>query len=197
LSEARSAKTKRPDPRATDLWFRTPARDTITLTDPDRIAILQADSGDTGMLRVIGGIAPVLWRAADGATRDDLVAAAIEAFGDPDGDPRSFVDAALAELADGDLVEQRAPRWAIRDDVAWTGERDRFVVLPLSDPAGQPQVLEGSAAMIWAALADGAAAFGEIIGRVAETAGTAQAVVEADVIAFVDDLASLGLAESH
>jgi len=176
-----------------DLWFRTRFHDAIDLDDPDRVAVLQADAGETGMLRVIGGIAPVLWRTAEGATREALIHAALDAYGDPGGDPATLVDGALAELADGHLVERRAPRWAIRDDVAWTGEGDRVVVLSLADAAARPQVLEGSAATIWSALAAGAAPIDDLSARVAEDVGLDIAGLEADVAAFVLTLADEGL----
>lgn len=189
-------RSRRPGTDA-DLWFRTRFHDAIDLDDPDRVAVLQADAGETGMLRVIGGIAPVLWRTAEGATREALIHAALDAYGDPGGDPAALVDGALAELADGHLVERRAPRWAIRDDVAWTGEGDRVVVLSLADAAARPQVLEGSAATIWSALAAGAAPMRDVIGRVADTAGVSPDRVAADVAAFVGDLRDRGFVHAH
>jgi len=182
------SETKRADPFA-ELWFRTPFHDAIDLDDPDRIAVLQVDERDEGMLRVLAGIAPALWRAAEGASHEDLVTAAVAAHGEPEGqDAGALVDAALTGVADGGLLERRAPRWGIREDVAWTGEGGRYVVLSLADAAARPQVLEGSAALIWAALAEGEAPVADLSARVAGVAGVTSDVVEGDVAAFVAEL---------
>jgi hypothetical protein len=57
---------------------------------------------------VLGGVAPGVWRAADAASLDDLVAAAIAAYGPPDGaDPLAAVSEVVGELEAVGLLEWR------------------------------------------------------------------------------------------
>ncbi len=175
-------------------WHRAPALDVLSLDDPDRLVLLQADGVDGGTVRVLAGIAPTLWRAASGATRDELVDAAVAAHGDPDGaDAGGAVDAALAELAAAGILIAEEPRWRIRDDVAWTGTEDRYVVLPL-DGSAQPMVLQGSAALIWDALVAGPVSAGQVARDIATRADIDVDTVLSGISDFLDVLSSGGLA---
>jgi hypothetical protein len=89
-------------------YTRTGVIDAIELDDPDRLIVLQLDHAGVGTVRLLGGIAPALWSAADGASRADLVAAAVARHGRPDGvDVEAAVDAAVAELESVGLVINR------------------------------------------------------------------------------------------
>ncbi|MDE0545355.1 PqqD family protein [Microbacterium sp. C7(2022)] len=81
-----------------------------------------------------------------------------------------------------------AAQWRIRDDVAWTGEGDRYVALALSDQTCTPRALEGSAALVWQALADGGGTAEQISERVAASAGVDESVVREDVGMFLSSL---------
>lgn len=79
--------------------------------------------------------------------------------------------------------------WAIRSDVAWSGE-DEIYVLPLRPPyAALPWALSGTAALIWRSLADGCT-FSEIVATF-EDADPGQ--VAAGVTDFVAELTRLDL----
>ena len=83
------------------VYERVDAADWHPLAD-DTLAVLTANADGSGMLRVLAGVAPALWEAADGATYDDLVAAVEARFdGAP---PRAFTDAALASLLETGLL---------------------------------------------------------------------------------------------
>lgn len=177
----------------TPSWYRVDVLDQVTLDDPDRIALLQVDERGEGTVRMLAGIAPTLWRAASGASRDHLVAACLAAHGAPEGqDAGALVDAAVADLAAAGLIAQRPGRWTIREDVAWTGALGRYVLLPLGGP-DEPTALEGSAALIWQALAAGPASTADVTARVAELAGVDADLVRPDVEAFLADLEGLGV----
>lgn len=174
-------------------WYRGEVLDEVALDDPDRIALLQVDEAGEGTVRMLAGIAPALWRAASGVSRDELVAAAVAAHGAPAGqDAGALVDAAVADLASAGLLERRPARWTIRADVAWTGEPGRYVVLPLAD-AAEPTALEDSAAVIWQALAAGPGSTAEIVARVASLAAVDADIVRPDVETFLAELARLGV----
>ncbi|QKJ20306.1 PqqD family protein [Microbacterium hominis] len=167
---------------------RVRARDALALEDPDRLALLHVDGHGHGTVRVLAGLGPALWRAADGVALDDLVTVAVAAHGEPEG-----VDAttAVASAVDGLVAEgvlRRSPLWRIRDDVAWTGSGERVVALALADPAAAPVALEGSAAIIWTALADSACDADTLIQRVAERADVETADVADDVRGFLRTL---------
>ena len=177
--------------------YRGAYLDVVELDEPDRIAVLQPDYPEGATLRVIAGIAPALWRTADGADREVLLAAAIDAYGaPPETDAASAVDDAVAELLEQGVLATE-PSWRIRDDVAWTGEDDRFVALQLSnlmDPT--PVALEGSAAVIWGVLAASrGSTVTALIDRVAVEAGVVLADVDADVRGFLTSLEAGALAE--
>ncbi len=170
-------------------YFRAATLDSIALGDPDRVAVLQLDGQGQGVVRVLAGIAPSLWRAASGASPDALVAAAIADCGKPeDGDAAALVGAAADELVEAGVLELRPGRWAIRTDVAWTDVAGRIAALPLAEPWSQPVVLGGSAEIIWRALGDGPADVGAVVARVAELAGVQAEAVADDVAGFLREL---------
>lgn len=77
---------------------------------PDVIDVIEVDGGlavfSGGTIRVLEGIAPVLWQSAvAGRTSDEIVADVVARHGaPPDADPRALVDAALAELVDAGVL---------------------------------------------------------------------------------------------
>lgn len=177
--------------------------DAIALDDPDRLAVLRRDETGAGHVSLIAGIAPTLWRAASGVSRDVLVQAAIDAHGRPEGaSADDLVDAALAELSEAGLLRAEvgaeagaAPDgWRIGADVAWHDSGDRVAVLPLTPTDAPTRVLEGSAGFIWRALAEGAAPTEVVVARVADLVGVDDSDIRADVAAFLSDLADAGLA---
>lgn len=202
----RTERTLREPVRASGI-ARTAVTDAVALDEPDRIAVLRRDEAGAGRVSVMAGIAPTLWRAASGVSRDDLVRAAIAAHGHPTGaEPAALVDAALAELVAEGLVSERrpgsgeapepaagAPRWRIGGDVAWHDSGDRVVVLPLAEVEAPTRVLEGSAALIWRAVAEGAAPSDVVATRVAAVAEVDEAVIRGDVDRFLGDLTHEGL----
>ncbi|MFE5407289.1 PqqD family peptide modification chaperone [Microbacterium sp. NPDC056569] len=176
---------------------RVAALDELALDDPDRVALLHVDDEGVGTVRVLAGIAPALWRAADGVGLEALAAAAVSEYGAPEGtDAATAVAAAVEDLvASGVLRESSgssgvvdAPIWRINDDIAWTGEVPRIVVLALADPAASPLALEGSAALIWSALAEGPGRAHDIVRRVAEAAEVDGDVIRDDVESFLGTL---------
>lgn len=175
-------------------YRRLAVADAVELDDPDRIAVLQIDADGEGMVRLLAGVAPALWRAADGVPMEALVAAAVEAYGRPEGvDVDAVVEAAVNDLiAVGLLAEEPAEAlWRIRNDVAWQDSGARVVVLTLSVPDASPHVLEGSAAEIWHALdAHEARSTAEVAQRVADAVGAKPAEVESDVAVFLQSLAA-------
>lgn len=104
---ARSAGVSRPPGSDHPRWHRAPILDALELDDPDRIVLLQSDDADGGTVCVLAGIAPTLWRAASGATRDDLIEAAVASHGEPEGvDASELVDSALVELSSVGLLSE-------------------------------------------------------------------------------------------
>lgn len=177
--------------------FRGAFLDAIEFDDSDRVALLQPDLPTGATLRMLSGIAPALWRAADPASRPALVQAAVDAYGLPEnGDPARVVDDALDDLCRQGVLTTDAS-WRIRDDVAWTGSDDRFVVLQLTDLADpSPLALEGSAAIIWGVLAAGRGRpENALIDAVAAQVHNEADVVRPDVRAFLRTLQDGGLAE--
>lgn len=75
--------------------------DSCPLPD-DRVAVLTGETDGRGTLRVLAGAAPALWRAADDATRDDLLRAATG--GAPDEDAARAVDGILDQLVEAGLL---------------------------------------------------------------------------------------------
>lgn len=68
----------------------------------DRLAVLTGEADGRGTLRVLAGAAPALWRAADDATRDDLLHAATD--GTPDEEAVRAVDDILEQLVEAGLL---------------------------------------------------------------------------------------------
>ena len=64
----------------------------------------------TGVLHVLAGVAPALWRAADAASVADLTAAAIAAYGPPGGDAAALVEAAADELVEAGVLADSGDR---------------------------------------------------------------------------------------
>lgn len=91
---SRSSRTDQPR------YSRAEAIDVVALDDDhERIAVLTgADDDDAaGMVHVIGGIAPAVWRAADDATLGQLTAAAVATHGVPQGVAAEEAVAAVIE----------------------------------------------------------------------------------------------------
>ncbi|MGX5772080.1 PqqD family peptide modification chaperone [Microbacterium trichothecenolyticum] len=175
---------------------RVPPLDELPLADPDRLALLHIDADHAGTVRVLAGIAPALWRAADGVELDALVDAAVSAHGVPEGtDAATAVASAADELVAAGVLKESgpvhapdSPLWRIHDDVAWTGESPRVVVLALANPTASPLALEGSAALIWTALAAGPGCSDDIVARVATSADVDGDVIRDDVESFLGAL---------
>jgi hypothetical protein len=181
------------------VYTRTSADDAIDLEDPERIALLHVDAAGHGTVRVIAGVAPALWRAAGGATIEQLTDAATDVHGEPEhGDATAAVVAAADQLIEAGVLAFAAdPRWRISDAVAWVDSGDRAVVLDLEDGRGAPEALVESAALIWFAI-DGGGPDGpgrttdEIVEYVAAEAEVAREVAERDVVAFLTELLGRG-----
>jgi hypothetical protein len=94
-------------PTGTTGYSRTPFVDALDLTGPDRVAILRSGRDGTGVLHVLAGVAPALWRTADAASSSDLTAAAIAAYGAPAGDAGALVEAAADELVHAGLLSRQ------------------------------------------------------------------------------------------
>ncbi len=159
-------------------FSRAAAEDEVALTDPDRIAVLTIVH-EQGHVTVLGGIAPAVWRAADHATLAELVAAAVDAYGEPDGvDAGPAVLMAVGQLMDAGLLTSDEPRLARREDTA------------------RPSTVTGSAALIWEWL-EQPVTLTQLIARATELAGAdAAAEVPAQVEAFVTDLTASRLVET-
>jgi hypothetical protein len=174
-------------------FSRVRAVDALALKDPDRVIVLHLDDRNQGVVRVLAGIAPEVWRAAAAASVDELSAAAVAAYGEPDGtEAPAAVSAVIDELV-GEGLLAPGPLWGIPDDVAWTERGDRVVALRLSDPDVSPQALEGSAALIWLALAEGDADTATVVARVASSAEVEPDEIRADVADFLTELAGRAL----
>ncbi|AZS35886.1 hypothetical protein CVS47_00484 [Microbacterium lemovicicum] len=184
-------------------YTRTDAVDAVQLDDPDRLIVLHTDEAGQGVVRVLSGLAPAIWRAAADATLEELVCAAVERYGEPEGmDAAAAVSTAVDDLlAEGVLRRADAVRWAVADDVAWVDEPDRAVVLRLSAEAAEPVTLEGSAAVIWDAVVAGGPSGDDvaaITSRTAEAAGMeAPDDIAADVSDFLAHLLDGGLIEAR
>ncbi len=91
-------------------YERAPSIDAIVLADPDRVAVLNRSWDGTGTVRVLAGVAPAIWRRASRASLEELVAAAVEAYGPPDEvDARQIVASAVAELVEAGVLIRRDP----------------------------------------------------------------------------------------
>lgn len=184
-------------------WRRGSYLDAIELSAPDdpreRIALLQPEVTGGATLRVLDGIGPTLWRAADGRSAGGLIDAAVAVHGrPPTGDPEAVVSAALDALrADGVLAREHS--WRARRDVAWTTSDDGFVALPLSRGGSpEPVALEGTAAIVWAVLTTARGATPEaLVDAIAARSGADASEIDGDVRAFLHELAERDLAESY
>lgn len=178
-----------PGPRFT----RVGVADEVAVDDPDRIALLTIRENRQGHVTLLGGIAPAVWRAAEGATLAQLTEAAIAAYDEPEGfDAGAAVLLAVGQLLDAGLLTSDEPVIARRDDVAWVDSGDRIVALPLSPgpdaQLAQPAALVGSAALIWEWLEE-PITLTQLIARATEAAGMdAAAEVPGQVEAFVAQL---------
>jgi hypothetical protein len=82
---------------------RTPAQDAVELDG--RLALLTRAPDDQTTVHLLDGIGPTLWLAADGASFDELVTAAVETHGPPEGDDaRASVQQTLDSLLDVGLL---------------------------------------------------------------------------------------------
>lgn len=177
-------------------YFRAPITDAVTLADPDRLAVLQVDEEGAGTVRVLAGVAPALWRAANGASVDRLVAAAIDAYGTPgsERDAATLVEVALAQLVGAGLLEHRLARWSIVPAVPWVDSGDRVVLLPPRGD-GLARALDPSGTLIWRELYEsGPIGLEGLAEAVAEAAGVPTAEVGPTLPPFLGELAELGAA---
>lgn len=162
-----------------------------------RIALLQPEADGGATLRILDGIGPALWRAADGCAMAALVAAVVAEHGaPPHGDAEGAVRAAIDALADEGVLAPDAS-WRVRDDVAWTATGDRAVALALSRGGSpEPVALDGTAGAIWMALAAARGATERTIVRVvADGANVPVDEIGADVAAFLRSLRDRDLAQ--
>lgn len=74
--------------------------------DDGRLAVLTATSAGAGTLRVLAGLAPSLWKAADGATLDALEDAVMHGLGDETAGPA--VRGILDQLVEAELLHVEA-----------------------------------------------------------------------------------------
>lgn len=79
---------------------RGPYLDVLTFEQQNRLALLQQSDATNTMFRMVGGIGPELWRAAaQPSSVDQLAAAAVAAYGAPDGtDALAVTREAIDEL---------------------------------------------------------------------------------------------------
>ena len=174
-------------------FTRVEVADEVAVDDPDRVALLTIREDRQGHVTLLGGIAPAVWRVADGATLEQLTVAAIAAYGEPEGfDAGAAVLVAVGQLLDAGLLTSDEPMIARREDVAWVDSGDRIVALPLSTgpdaQLAQPSALTGSAALIWEWLEE-PVTLTQLAARATEAAGMdAAPQVPGEVAAFVAQL---------
>lgn len=177
--------------------YRGAYLDALLLEEPDRVALLQPCLPEGATFRLVTGIGPALWRAAEGVHHDRLVSAAVETYGAPDCiDIGAAVDAAVLDLMEQSVLTTE-PTWRVRTDAAVTGEGERYVALALSSlEPPTPIALEGSAAVIWGELmaARGTTA-SRLVDAVAERVGVAADQIAADVLAFLSHVEAMALVE--
>lgn len=174
-------------------YRRTAWLDYVDLHDPDGLAVLTTDSGGNGTVRVLAGIAPELWRAADGRDLAELVDAATERYGAPEGvDGAAAVLQAIGALMDAGLVASDEPVLARGDEVAWTERGDEVYALALDESEPRPRLLAGTAAVIWDWLGE-PITLTQLQARALEDVGRAGPAIAAEVAAFVESLGAAGL----
>lgn len=87
---------------------------------------------------------------------------------------------------------------SVGDDVAWTGEGQRIVALNLVDPGASPFALEGTAAVVWAAVADaGEITLDALLSRLYDEFDADESTIRNDVERLVGDLTARGLLASR
>ena len=86
----------------------------------------------------------------------------------------------------GHGVWQRSPALAVIES------EDRVAVVDLDRPGAPPRILEGSAAMVWAAI-DGTRTTAQVVDEVTGSHAGPAAALEAGVLSFLSDLADAGL----
>lgn len=101
IDPAPLAETASPPSIAGQRYHRSAVVDALSLPD-DRLAVLTAEADGRGVLRVLAGAAPLLWDAANGATRDDLLRAVT--VGEADDEAERCVDGILAQLVETGLL---------------------------------------------------------------------------------------------
>lgn len=192
---AASAAVLRPAPseEGVPVYTRALTLDALSLADPDRLALLHVDQYGQGTVRMLAGIAPAIWRAADAATLDDLVAAVVAEHGTPgERDAAASVVSVVDTLRREGVLEER-PRWAIRESAVWTDLHDRVVVLVPRGGGVVPRALEGSAAAVWLSLVDGAGSVRDIAEPLAARLDADPAAVGAEVSALLENLEDAGV----
>jgi len=93
----------------------------------------------------------------------------------------------------GDFALQR---WRVRGDVAFVETGRSVVALALGSPSPVPMSLQGTASTIWHTI-NGLRDSAEIAVAVADAYDTEVAVVQTEVIAFLQQLEEVGLIERH
>jgi energy-coupling factor transporter ATP-binding protein EcfA2 len=180
-------------------FSRVNVADEVAVPDPDRVAILTISEQRRGRVTLLGGIAPAVWRGADGATLRQLQDAAVTAYGEPDGlDAGTAVLLGVGMLLDAGLLASDEPLLC-RKDAAWAGVGDGMVALRLSPEAdqlvAQSAALTGSAALVWDWLEEPVTAT-QLIARAIEAAGMdAAAEVAGEVESFIAQLTASRLVE--
>ena len=183
-------------------FSRVDVADEVALTDPDRVAILTIRGQRRGHVTLLDGIAPAVWRAADGATLGQLQDAAVSAYGEPEGiDARTAVLLGVGMLLDAGLLTSDEPLLCRRGDGASVHGGDRIVALPPRPEAdqqvAQPAALTGSAALVWEWL-EVPVTRTQLIARAIEEAGTdAAAEVAGQVEEFIARLTASRLVEEE
>ncbi|WP_314505795.1 ABC transporter ATP-binding protein [uncultured Microbacterium sp.] len=183
-------------------FSRVEVADEAAVDDPDRIALLTIREHGQGHVTLLGGIAPAVWRASEGAGLPQLTEAATGEYGEPEGfDAGAAVLVAVGQLLDAGLLVSDEPLLARREDVAWVDSGDRIVVLPLTpepdEKLAQPAALTGSAALIWEWLEE-SVTLTQLVARTIEVAGMdAAAEVPSQVQSFVADLVESRLVEAR
>jgi len=116
----------RPDPHSGPshgtTFSRSPVIDAVVLSD-ERLALLRRGLDAQTMVHLIGGIGPALWTAAaECASFDDLVTAAVRAYGrPPSGHAAEAVQSALDAMVSAGLMELSTPR-RVREETGQEGE---------------------------------------------------------------------------
>ena len=166
--------------------YRGAYLDAVALDGPDRLALLQPDLPMGATFRLVAGIGPALWQAADGVPAADLEAAAVAAYGAPPGvDLRAAVAAAVAELTEHGVLAAE-PTWRLR----------AIAVAGADGAEPVPTTFEGSTAAIWRVLAAARGiAFTRLVDLVAEQTGLPREQMETDVRTSLATLESAGLVE--